>query len=616
MESSSNPDHSTPTCAGGTPAPQRFRNRVVVQPSRLHIAQDSAHAGGELSRPRRILLSGVFGPFGVDDEFGRKENIMELYHNQVTKAQGPASFRFHHRSFGLYFIADNIDADVTVLDFPSRKRFAREVERGGYDIVGISFIMPNFDKAREMARVVREKAPGAEIILGGHGAAIERVEELIDCDHVVKGEGIRWLREHLGQNPDAPIRHPTLPSAEWMSILGVPLRGKASSLLVPGVGCVNGCSFCSTSHFFGKSYTPFLGTGEALFETACRVADERGTDSFFVMDENFLKNRERALELLAEIERHQRFFRFHIFSSAEAIMAFGIDNLVRLGVDLVWIGFESRSRQSLFAKNHAIDARTLVRDLRDRGIAVLASGILCMEHHTPDNIQEDIDYLVGLEADFVQFMLLTPLPVTALYRDHQRRGLLRTDLPYQENHGQTRLAYRHPAFTDDEAEAWMNRAFRQDYEENSSSMFRMAETTVRGYKYLAGLPNRDACLEARLAQNRDKANVWCLILPAVAHNAVNRKERRRSKDLHERARRHFAWNARHRLAGLGTIALAGLWKLRIKLFGDMVQPRTIVTRYHATAQVSRLPAEKKVTRSHRLRVDQLPPAAAAMSRVE
>jgi hypothetical protein len=567
-------------------------------------------------RPRKILLSGVFGPFGVDDEFGRKENIMELYHNQVTKAQGPASFRFHHRSFGLYFIAENLQAEVTVLDFPSRRRFAREVERGGYDIVGISFIMPNFDKAREMARIVREKAPGTEIILGGHGAAIEGVEDLIDCDHVVKGEGIRWMREHLGQDPDAPIRHPALPSAEWMSILGVPLKGKSASLLVPGVGCVNGCSFCSTSHFFGKSYTPFFASGKALFETACQVADERGTDSFFVMDENFLKDRERALELLEEIERHQRFFRFHIFSSAEAIMAFGIDNLVRLGVDLVWIGFESRSRQGQFAKNHGIDAQVLVQDLRNRGIAVLASGILCMEHHTPDNIQQDIDFLVNLEADFVQFMLLTPVPVTALYRDHKRRGLLRTDLPFQEWHGQTRLGFRHPAFTDEDAEEWMNRAFRQDYEENSSSMFRMAETTVRGYEHLSALPHRDACLEARLAQNRDKASVWCLILPAVARNAVNSKERQRSTALMQRAGRLFGWTLRHRLAGLGTIALAGLWKLRLRLRGDMVQPRTIVTRCHAPAAVSRLPVRQPETSGERLQVHQLPPAAAASWRTE
>ncbi len=567
----------------------------------------------EVQKTRKILLSGVFGPYGVDDEFGRKENIMELYHNQVTKAQGPASFRFHHRSFGLYFIAANIDADVTILDFPSRKRFAREIEGGDYDIVGISFIMPNVDKAREMARIVREKAPHAEIILGGHGAAIEGVERLIDCDHVVKGEGIRWMRRHLGQDPDAPIHHPALPSAEWMSILGVPLKGPASSLLVPGVGCVNGCNFCSTSHFFGKSYTPFLDSGKALFETACRVADERGTDSFFVMDENFLKNRDRALELLSEMENHQRFFRFHIFSSAEAITAFGLDNLVRLGVDLVWIGFESSSRQSAFAKNHGIDARKLVQDLRNRGIAVLASGILCMEHHTPENMQDDIDFLVGLEADFVQFMLLTPIPVTGLYLDQQRRGLLRMDLPFQEWHGQKRLSFHHPAFNDDDPEEWINRAFRQDYEENSSSMFRMAETAVRGYEHLAAMSDRDACLEARLVQCRDKARSWSLILPAVARNAVNPLERRRSNQLYERAFHHFGRHLWERAAGFATIALAGLWKLRLKIFGDRLQPKTIVTRSPAVAVTRELVDRGTVETVGRTEVQQLPPAAAAIS---
>jgi len=39
-------------------------------------------APGKISR---ILLCGVFGPFGIDDEYGRKENLMELYHNHVTR---------------------------------------------------------------------------------------------------------------------------------------------------------------------------------------------------------------------------------------------------------------------------------------------------------------------------------------------------------------------------------------------------------------------------------------------------------------------------------------------------------------------------------------------------
>jgi hypothetical protein len=502
-----------------------------------------------------------------------------------------------------------------VLDFPSRRRFAREVRRGSYDIVGISFIAPNRDKAREMAGVVRRLAPRAEIILGGHGAAIEGVEHDIDCDHVVRGDGISWMRRHLGQDPEAPIRHPALPSTERASILGVPLLDTPASLLVPGVGCVNGCSFCSTSHFFGRSYTPFIATGDQLFETACRVAGERGTDSFFVMDENFLKDRGRAMGLLDAMERHNRFFRFHIFSSAETITAFGVDNLVRLGVDLVWIGFESQSRQSAFAKNAGIDARGLVRDLRDRGIAVLASGILCMEHHTPENMQTDVDFLVGLESDFVQFMLLTPVPVTALYRDHQRRGLLRTDLPLQRQHGQTDLAYHHPEFRGDEPARWIAKAFRQDYEVNSSSMLRMVETAIRGCEHLSSIPNRDACLEARLRQVERRARIWRLILPAVARHAVNPLELRRVRELGERAQRLFGLRLWERFAGRGTVVLSMLWALRIRLRGDRIQPRTIVTRVRRRAEKVASLDEFRETLSSGASSRELPQTAAASTRV-
>jgi hypothetical protein len=542
---------------------------------------------------QRILLSGVFGPFGVDDAYGRRENIMELFHNQVTRGQGLASFRFHHRSFGLYFLAENVDADVTVLDFPSRERFVRELRRG-WDVVGISFIAPNFVKAREMARLARLHAPGAAVVLGGHGAAIEGVERLIDCDHVVRGEGIAWLRTFLGQDPEAPIRHPVLPSTERQSILGVPLSGTCASLLVPGLGCVNGCRFCSTTHFFGKTYTPYLPTGRAMFEAAARIADERGTDTFFVMDENFLKDGVRARELLAEMERERRFFRFQVFSSAEAILAFGLDDLVRLGVNFVWMGVECKSREANFAKNTGIDPQPLVRSLRERGIVTLASGILCMEHHTPENVQEDIDHLVDLEADFVQFMLLTPLPTTALYREKQAAGLLREELPYEEWHGQKMLAWRHPHFPGDAAERLISRAFRQEYEENSSSLYRVADTALRGYRWLSSLGRRDACLEARLAQARERAEEYALILPEISRGAVNALERERVARLERRIGESFgAPGVGKRLLQLAVRALAARWRWRVKLLGDGIQPRTIVTRYASARREAAIPPQKR-----------------------
>ena len=530
-----------------------------------------------MTKRKKILLSGVFGPFGVDDEWGRKENIMELFHNQVTKVQGAASFRYHHRSYGLYFIAENVDADVTVLDFPSKRRFEKEVAKG-YDIVGISFIAPNFVKAREMARITRKRAPGSEIVLGGHGVAIEGIEDSIECDHVARGEGIRWMRDHLGQDADAPIVHPALSSTERARIMGAPVPGKKTTLLVPGVGCVNGCSFCCTSHFFGKTYTPFLATGRDVFETCVRLADERGTDDFFVMDENFLKDRERAVELLEEMERHGRYFTFQIFSSAEAIRAFGVDNMVRLGVMFVWVGVESRSTKGNFEKNRGIDARELVSELRQKGIIVLASGILCQEHHTQDNIQKDIDFMVDLDADFVQFMLLMPEPVTALYRSHKKRGLLREDLPYEEWHGQKYLSFIHPEFPGDSAERWITAAFERDYAVNSSSIYRVVQTTYMGYRWLAG-QERDACLEARKAQIEERVRLWSCILPALIRHHVNSKEEWRARRLAQKVSRDLPPTVTERLKRTIMPALTTAWKLRTKVLGDTIQPRTILTRY-------------------------------------
>ncbi len=526
---------------------------------------------------KRILLTSVFGPFGVDDAWGRRENIMELFHNQVTKAQGMASLRVQHRSFGLYFLAANVDSPAQVLDFPSRRDFIRILKEERFDLVGISFITPNFVKAREMARLVRTLQPGAEIVLGGHGAAIEGVEQLIPCDHVVKGEGIRWLRQHLGEDPDRPIAHPSIPSSDRKRVFGIPYEGKGG-LLVPGVGCVNGCRFCATSHFFGKAYTPFFQTGAELFWNACRIAKDLGADDFFVMDENFFKQEARARELLAMMEYHQRPFRFGLFSSAEAIESFGVENMVRLGVDFVWLGAESK--HETYAKNQGRDLRGLIRSLRDYGIPVLASGILFLDHHTPENIQEDIDFMIDLEADMTQFMMFTAMPVTALYQDLKARGLLDLDLPYEEWHGQHNLNWRHPRFSSPEARRLLADAFRQEYDRNSASILRLAQTALRGLATLEGPARTDPWLAIRRAQLREHARRLRLLLPTLRCFAHNALERERAAELGRAFQKALGpMPLGSRALSLAGLAVAGIQALRAALWGRMDQPGARLTRY-------------------------------------
>ena len=105
----------------------------------------------------KILLTSVFGPYARDDEFGsRVINPMELYHNQVTRVEGPFSLRMFHRSWGLMLIQANIAAPCTLLDFPTLDRFVAEIKTRRYDIVGISSITTNVLKVRRMCELVRQ----------------------------------------------------------------------------------------------------------------------------------------------------------------------------------------------------------------------------------------------------------------------------------------------------------------------------------------------------------------------------------------------------------------------------------------------------------------------------
>ena len=216
----------------------------------------------------RILLTSVFGPFARDDEFGsRRNNPMELYHNQVTRLQGGFSLRMFHRSFGLLMLQANIDAPCTVLDFPTLESFMDEVRKTPYDIVGIGAIGPNVEKVKAMCAIIRRERPGATIVVGGHVAARPDLPEIIDADHIVRGDGISWFRTFLGQDEKLPVRHPMVLSGFGARIMGIDLpkkKGRTAAILIPSVGCPVGCNFCSTSALFGGkgNFVNFYETGD------------------------------------------------------------------------------------------------------------------------------------------------------------------------------------------------------------------------------------------------------------------------------------------------------------------------------------------------------------------
>ena len=436
----------------------------------------------------RVLLTGVFGPYAQDDEFGsRTINPMELYHNQVTRVQGPFSLRMFHRSWGLMMIQANIAAPCTQLDFPVYDRFVEELQTNEYDIIGISSIIVNRAKVAEMCRLIRQYQPQAKIVVGGHIGNVPDLDRHIDADYIVQGDGVRWFREYLGEPTDRPLRHPMTVSgmgARCMGVMANEGEGEVAATLIPSVGCPLGCNFCSTSAMFGGKgkFVNFYESGDDLFEIMCQLEETLKIRSFFVMDENFLLHRKRALRLLDLMEEHDKSWSLYVFASANILRSYTMEQLLSFGISWVWMGLEGKDSQYLKLKN--IDSRELVEELRSNGIKVLGSTIIGMDEHTPENVHEAMEHAASHNTDFHQFMLYTPLPGTPLHKEMTERGVMKSEDEYAfyNMHGQHSFNYEHRHFKNGEETGLLVDAFQTDFDTNGPSLLRIIETLLRGWK--------------------------------------------------------------------------------------------------------------------------------------
>ena len=447
----------------------------------------------------RVLLTSVFGPYAQDDAYGsRLINPMELYHNQVTRVQQGFSLRTFNRSWGLMLIQVNLKAPCTLLDFPTEQRFVEELKTNQYDVIGISSIMTNLLKVRRMCKLIRRHQPGATIVVGGHIANLSVLPQYADVDHIVLGDGVRWMRKFLGEDEHQPIRHPVVRANIGSRIMGVDLRnhpGDACATLIPSVGCPIGCNFCSTSAMFGGKgkFIEYYHSGDELFDIMCELESALDVKAFFVMDENFLIDKQRALRL----EEHGKPWSMYVFSSANVLQLYTIEQLVALGVSWVWLGLEGKRSQ--YTKLAGTDTVEFVKKLRDHGIRVLGSSIIGLEEHTPENIDDAIEHAVSHDTEFHQFMLYTPIPGTPLFAELEAKGSLKglADVPIGDIHGQHIFNYHHPHIQDGQETEFLLRAFRRDFEVNGPSVVRIIRTVLYGWLRYKNHPN--ARIRARFA---------------------------------------------------------------------------------------------------------------------
>lgn len=571
-----------------------------------HHSPIAHHPLHPLATKARVLLSSVFGPYSQDDQYGsRKINPMELYQNQVTRLQGAFSLRMFHRSFGLMMIQANIEAPCTLLDFPTLERFTKEISQHRYDVIGLSGIIANVGKVAKMCELIRQHQPAATIVVGGHIANKERLDQLIDADLIVRGEGIRWFQRYLGQDDQAPIKHPATLSGFGSRIMGVDLGDdpeRTAAILIPSVGCPVGCNFCSTSALFGGKgqFINFYETGDELFAVMCKIERELKVRSFFVLDENFLLHRKRALRLLELMEAQGKNWSLSVFSSARVLKSYSMEQLLGLGIGFVWMGLEGE--ESAYDKLKGIDTLALVQHLQSHGIRVLGSSILGLEDHRPEAMGATIGYAVRHETVFHQFMLYTPIPGTPLHEKHVREGNLfpESQFPVADAHGQYRFNYRHPHFNNGEEETYLLDAFRQDLEVNGPSLLRLIRVLLNGWHTRTTHPQRvRERLEWEAAPLRFTYTgaVWAMKRYYQQNPRLREQAGRLLSDLYAA----FGWRTRLLAPLIGRYVHRHLRKEEERLAaGHSYEPRSFCEKNTAALALNKATGEKHATAARQL----------------
>jgi len=514
---------------------------------------------------KKVLLTSVCGPLGP--AHGDAPSVgHELLHSQVTRAQGLFSPRSLHLHFSLEYIAENLEAPCLVLQYPSRKELIREL-RKGWDYVAVSFLLAVFHRMKDVVALVREHAPGARIILGGYGTVLS--DEILGplSDHVCREEGVAFMRRMLGESEiERPYRHPMIVS--HLKVFGA--RVSTTGMIFAGLGCPNGCDFCCTSHFFKRRHIRLLPTGADIWAVVERYLDIDPGISLVVLDEDFLLNKRRALEFRDCVLKGGVALSIFAFASIRAISQFTVEELVEMGIDGLWIGYEGT--RSGFAKQKGRAPEELFRDLHAHGISILASMIVGLPYQDEDIVREELDGLLRLEPELGQYLIYGPTPGTPFFERVMEEGLLHEklatdpELYYKACDGFSAMV-NHPRLSAEQIESLQKYCFREDFQRLGPSIYRSLRRSLEGLKTLRNSSNPAARRKA--GRNAREIRRAYPVFLAGRLLGPNRSARRRIGELQREVHALLgppAWFDRLRsLAALGMALWTGL-TLRLGLF--------------------------------------------------
>ena len=313
------------------------------------------------------------------------------------------------------------------------------------DLVMVSGMSVQRDDIRQT--LLRARTLGKRTMIGGSYASSEPDTVLPLADHVVVGEPDevfdriaadleRGSAQRLYVIHDKPdVSKTPVPRFDLLKI------AKYVSMAVQfSRGCPFQCEFCDIITIYGrkprtKAPRQLLAELDALFELGWR-------EQVFIVDDNFIGNHKRALELARNLEKWQvsHDYPFLFYTEASIDLAQRpelIEAMVRANFYYVFIGIESPSEQSLLEtkkyQNLRHDQLESIRFIQSQGLWVSAGFIIGFDSDTEDIFERQRDFIERAAIPWAMAGFLQAPVTTSLYDRMLKEGRLLDESPVLNN---------------------------------------------------------------------------------------------------------------------------------------------------------------------------------------
>ncbi|MDR3291593.1 MAG: B12-binding domain-containing radical SAM protein [Methanobrevibacter sp.] len=351
---------------------------------------------------------------------------------------------------------ENVDF-IDARSFNNYKNFADKIKK--YDLVGYSIMSVNAEKAFNLIKVNKDINKNVIICVGGVDPSI-RPDIYVDndlIDQVICGEGEiaflnlvkmvknNYLVEKLvfGEKIEdldtisfidrSLFPHETIydyhyyPSENRLDIKMEP-KNPYFTFITSRV-CKYNCSFCQpvSKKIFGKKER--VRTVKNFIDELKDIRRKHGMNSFSIMDDNFLQNRDWIEKFIEMYEETHMDLKFELLSRVDHIYNNRdlIPKLKDIGFFATFIGFESGSDKILkYLKKGttAILNEKSAQILYDNKISTVASMMFGFPNETHEDYKLTIDFVSKFKKMNFVFNAYNPLPGSALYNELEEKGLI------------------------------------------------------------------------------------------------------------------------------------------------------------------------------------------------